>query len=162
MAQTARCYGAISMSAPHLAVDKKLIPQEILKDSVILHLASAYFAVGKRLEQKTQCSQTRGFILSTLRGGASLNQNQIATLLGFDRTVVHRAVKTMIREGLLSERKAESGRALLVQLTAKGNKYRESLIKERRALDDHLREHFTADDIADLLRLLKRLAELEA
>jgi len=159
MAQTARCYGAISMSAPYLAVDKKLIPQEILKDSVILHLASAYFAVGKRLEQKTQCSQTRGFILSTLRGGASLNQNQIATLLGFDRTVVHRAVKTMIREGLLSERKAGFGRALLVQLTAKGNKYRESLIKERRAMDDHLRERFTADDVANLLRLLKRLAE---
>jgi DNA-binding MarR family transcriptional regulator len=147
------------MSAPYLAVDKKLIPQEILKDSVILHLASAYFAVGKRLEQKTQCSQTRGFILSTLRGGASLNQNQIATLLGFDRTVVHRAVKTMIREGLLSERKAGFGRALLVQLTAKGNKYRESLIKERRAMDDHLRERFTADDVASLLRLLKRLAE---
>ena len=149
------------MSTPNLTVDKKLIPQEMLKDSVILHLASAYFAVGKRLEQKTQCSQTRGFILSTLRGGASLNQNQIATLLGFDRTVVHRAVKTMIREGLLSERKAESGRALLVQLTAKGNKYRESLIKERRALDDHLRERFSADDISNLLCLLKRVAELE-
>jgi len=149
------------MSVPNLVVDKKLLPQEILKDSVILNLASAYFAVGKRLEQKTQCSQTRGFILSTLRGGASLNQNQIATLLGFDRTVVHRAVKTMIREGLLFERKADKGRALLVQLTAKGNKYRESLIKERRALDDLLRERFTANDIVALLDLLKRLAEIE-
>ena len=144
----------------NLIIDKKLIPQEILKDSVIIHLASAYFSIGKRLEQKTGCSQTRGFILSTLRGGASLNQNQIATLLGFDRTVVHRAVKTMIQEGLLSERKADRGRALLVQLTAKGNKYRESLIKERRALDDLLREHLSADDIATLIRILKRLAEL--
>ncbi|HWZ99449.1 MAG TPA: MarR family transcriptional regulator [Candidatus Dormibacteraeota bacterium] len=144
-----------------LSVDKKLIPPEILKDSVILHLASAYFFIGKRLEQKTQCSPTRGFILSTLRGGASLNQNQIATLLGFDRTVVHRAVKTMIQEGLLSERKAESGRSLLVQLTAKGNKYRESLIKERRALDDLLQQQLTPDEIVALLRLLKRLAELE-
>jgi DNA-binding MarR family transcriptional regulator len=144
----------------NLIIDKKLIPQEILKDSVILHLASAYFSIGKRLEQKTGCSQTRGFILSTLRGGASLNQNQIATLLGFDRTVVHRAVKTMIQEGLLSEKKADRGRALLVQLTAKGNKYRESLIKERRALDDLLREHLSADDIATLIRFLKRLAEL--
>jgi DNA-binding MarR family transcriptional regulator len=143
-----------------LSVDKKLIPQEILKDSVILHLASAYFSIGKRLEQKTGCSQTRGFILSTLRGGASLNQNQIATLLGFDRTVVHRAVKTMIQEGLLSERKADKGRALLVQLTAKGNKYRESLIRERRALDDLLCERLSSDDVSALLRLLKRLAEL--
>jgi DNA-binding MarR family transcriptional regulator len=158
MAQAAGGDGSIPMTA-NLIVDKKLIPQEILKDSVILHLASAYFSIGKRLEQKTGCSQTRGFILSTLRGGASLNQNQIATLLGFDRTVVHRAVKTMIQEGLLSERKAERGRALLVQLTAKGNKYRESLIKERRALDDLLRQHLTPDDISTLVRLLKRVAE---
>jgi len=148
------------MSA-NLIVDKKLIPQEILKDSVILHLASAYFFIGKRLEQKTQCSQTRGFILSTLRGGASLNQNQIATILGFDRTAVHRAIKIMIQEGLLSERKAEKGRSLLVQLTAKGNKYREGLIKERRALDETIRQHFTPEDHATLLRLVKRLAELE-
>jgi len=147
--------------SPNLVVDKKLIPQEILKDSVILNLASAYFSIGKRLEQKTGCSQTRGFILSTLRGGAFLNQNQIATLLGFDRTVVHRAVKKMIQEGLLSERKAEKGRALLVQLTAKGNKYREGLIKERRALDETIRQRLTADDIAALLTLLKRLAELD-
>lgn len=144
-----------------ITVDKKLIPPELLKDSILVHLAAAYFAVGKRLEQKTGCSQTRGFILSTLRGGASLNQNQIATLLGFDRTVVHRAVKSLLKEGLVSERKAPRGRALLVQLTAKGTKYRESLIAERRSLDDSLRNHFTPDEIASLLHLLQRLAELE-
>ncbi len=77
-----------------IVVEKKLIPAEILKDSVLLHLAAAYFSIGKRLEQKTQCSQTRGFVLSTLRGGAVLNQNQIATVLGFDRTVVHRCIRS--------------------------------------------------------------------
>jgi len=144
-----------------IAVDKKLIPEEILKDSVLVHMAAAYFSIGKRLEQKTQCSQTRGFIMSTLRGGASLNQNQIATLLGFDRTVVHRSIKTMIHEGLLSERKAPSGRALLVQLTAKGNKYREYLINERRAVDEKLRKMLNPEEIATLVRLLKVVAELE-
>ena len=144
-----------------IAVDKKLIPDEILKDSVLVHMAAAYFSIGKRLEQKTQCSQTRGFIMSTLRGGASLNQNQIATLLGFDRTVVHRSIKTMIHEGLLSERKAPSGRALLVQLTAKGNKYREYLINERRAVDEKLRKKLNPEEIATLVRLLKVVAELE-
>ena len=144
-----------------ITIDKKLVPQELLKDSILVHLAAAYFAVGKRLEQKTGCSQTRGFILSTLRGGASLNQNQIATLLGFDRTVVHRSVKSLLKEGLVSERKAPRGRALLVQLTAKGTKYRESLIAERRSLDDSLRSHFNPDETASLLRLLQRLAELE-
>jgi DNA-binding MarR family transcriptional regulator len=144
-----------------IIVDKKLIPQDILKDSVLLNLAAAYFSVGKRLEQRTKCSPTRGFIMSTLRGGAALNQNQIATMLGFDRTVVHRAIKTMIHEGLLSERKAGTGRALLVQLTAKGNKYREGLIKERRAAEDKLRKELTEVEAATLIRLLTRISELE-
>jgi len=144
-----------------IVVEKKLIPPEVLKDSVLVHLAAAYYSVGKQLEQKTQCSQTRGFILSTLRDGAVRNQNQIATLLGFDRTVVHRAIKTMIQEGLLTERKAESGRALLVQITAKGNKYREFLIKERRAAEEKLRKELPPGEIATLLRLLKVIAEVK-
>ena len=144
-----------------IGVDKKLIPQEILRDSALLHLAQAYFSVTKQLEKKTQCSQTRGFILSTLRGGASLNQNQIAKMLGFDRTVVHRAIKTMIEEGLVSERRAATGRALLVQLTAKGTKYREFLVKERRAAEEKLREQFSTEDVDTLVQLLKRVAELE-
>jgi DNA-binding MarR family transcriptional regulator len=144
-----------------IIIDKKLIPQEILKDSVLLNLAAAYFSIGKKLEQKTKCSQTRGFIMSTLRGGATLNQNQIATMLGFDRTVVHRAIKTMIHEGLLSERKADTGRALLVQLTAKGDQYREGLIKERRAAEGKLRKELTPSETSTLIRLLKRVSELE-
>jgi DNA-binding MarR family transcriptional regulator len=144
-----------------IAIDKKLIPAEILKGSVLVHIALAYFSVGKRLEQKTGCSQTRGFIMSTLRGGAVLNQNQIATLLGFDRTVVHRSIKTMLQEGLVSERRAESGRALLVQLTPKGNKYRELLIRERRAAEKKVREKLTPQQIATLIRLLKRVAEVD-
>jgi DNA-binding MarR family transcriptional regulator len=155
MAKTAGGHGEI----PMILVENKLIPSEILKDSVLVHLAAAYYAVGKQLERKTQCSQTRGFILSTLRGGAARNQNQIATLLGFDRTVVHRAIKTMIQEGLLRERKAESGRALPVQLTAKGNRYREFLIKERRAADEKLGKELTAEERSTLLRLLKVVAE---
>jgi DNA-binding MarR family transcriptional regulator len=150
-----------------IIVDKKLIPREILKDSILVHLASAYFSVGKQLERKTKCSQTRGFIMSTLRGGATLNQNQIATLLELDRTVVHRVIKTMIKEGtminegLLSEKKANSGRALLVQLTAKGNKYRDHLVKERRAAEEKLRKKLNPGEISELIRLLKIIAELE-
>ena len=157
MAKAAGSHGEI----PMIVVEKKLIPPEVLKDSVLVHLAAAYYSVGKQLEQKTQCSQTRGFILSTLRDGAVRNQNQIATLLGFDRTVVHRAIKTMIQEGLLTERKAESGRALLVQITAKGNKYREFLIKERRAAEEKLRKELPPGEIATLLRLLKVIAEVK-
>ncbi len=157
MAQAARSNGDNRM----ITVDKKLIPEEIFKDSVLMQLAAAYFAVGKRLEQKTQCSQTRGFILSALRGGAVLNQNQIAVLLGLDRTVVHRAIKALVREGLVSEKKATTGKAILVQLTAKGNKYREYLIKERRAADEKVNKQLSAGERSTLIRLLKAVGEVE-
>ena len=63
-----------------------------------MHLAAAYFSIAKRLEQKTNRSQPRGFIISTLRGRATLNQNQIANLLGFEGTVAYRAIKVIVRE----------------------------------------------------------------
>jgi DNA-binding MarR family transcriptional regulator len=146
---------------PMNMVPRKEVPKDILKDSVLAHIAAAYFSVGKRLERKTRCSATRGFILSTLRGGTTLNQNQIATLLGFDRTVVHRAIKSMALEGLVSERKAKSGRAIHVRLTPKGNKYRKRLIKARMDADESVRHQLTSHESATLLRLLKLIAELE-
>lgn len=142
-------------------LSKKEIPDEILKDSVLAHIAAAYFSAGRRLERKTQCSATRGFILATLRGGAKLNQNQIATVLGLDRTVVHRSIKSMVTEGLVSEEKAKSGRAIHVQLTAKGKKYREKLIEARITADESLRQQMSSEEREMLLRLLKRVAECE-
>jgi DNA-binding MarR family transcriptional regulator len=140
---------------------RKEIPDDILKDSVLAHIAAAYFSVGKRLEQKTKCSATRGFILSTLRGGTTLNQNQIATLLGFDRTVVHRAIKSLAREGLVSEHRARSGRAIRVQLTAKGRKYRERLIEARETADESVRRQMTSEERETLVRLLKLVADCD-
>ena len=137
------------------------IPEDILRDSVLAHIAAAYFSVGKRLERKTQCSATRGFILSTLRDGEMLNQNQIATLLGLDRTVVHRAIKSMAQEGLLTERKAKSGRAIHVRMTTKGTKYREQLIKARVAADKIVRQQMSPEERETLLRLLKLVTDCE-
>ena len=142
-------------------LEKKLIPEDILQDSVLARIAAAYFSVGKQLERKTQCSATRAFIMSALRGGATLNQNQIATLLGLDRTVVHRAIKSMVQEGLVTEKKAKTGKAILVKLTAKGDKYRDVLIKERRAADEKLSKELTPEERSTLIRLLKLVAELE-
>jgi DNA-binding MarR family transcriptional regulator len=137
------------------------IPDDILKGSILAHIAAAYFSVGKRLERKTQCSATRGFILSTLRDGAELNQNQIATLLGIDRTVVHRAIKSLTQEGLVSEHKEESGRAIRVQLTPKGKQYRRRLIEARVAADKSVQRQMTPEEREILLKLLKRVAECE-
>jgi len=140
---------------------KSEIPDNILEGSVLARIAAAYISVGKRLQRKTQCSATRGFILSTLRDGTTLNQNQIATLLGLDRTVVHRAIKSMVQEGLVAERKATSGRAIHVKLTAKGNKYRERLIQARMAADDFIRQKMTTEERETLGRLLRVVAECE-
>lgn len=142
-------------------VPSQEVPENILKDSVLAHIAAAYFAVGRQLERKTQCSATRGFILATLRGGAVLNANQIATQLGLDRTVVHRAVKAMAEEGLVSERKAKTGRAIHVQLTAKGERYRERLIEARKAADEAINHRVHGEERETLLRLLKVVAESE-
>ena len=157
MAQAAGKHGDCAVTM----VEKKLIPPEILKDSVLLHLAAAYFSISKRMEQKTRCSETRGFILSTLRGDASVNQNQIAKMLGFDRTVVHRTVRSLVKEGLVSEKKAKTGRALLLQLTAKGKRYREFLIEQRRAADEKLRVTLTPEERSTFIRLLTTVADLE-
>lgn len=138
----------------------KAVPENILKDSVLNHLAAAYFSLGKQLEHKTGYSSTRGFILSTLRRGASLNQNQIARLLGFDRTVVHRTIRSLIHEGLVSEQKAPAGRSLLLSLTPKGHKYHEQLIRARIDADEIVRQALPPKQRALLLRLLQRLADL--
>jgi DNA-binding MarR family transcriptional regulator len=143
------------------AVPQQEIPNDILRESILAHIAAAYFSVGKRLERKTQCSATRGFILSVLRDGTVLNQNQIATLLAIDRTVVHRAVKLLVKEGLLVERKGTSGKEIPVSLTAKGRNYRERLIKTRVNADEALRQRMTAEEQDIFLRLLKRVAECE-
>src|ERR1051326_7207512 len=140
---------------------KREIPEDILRDSVLAHIAAAYFSVGKRLERKTRCSATRGFILSTIRDGEILNQNQIATLLGLDRTVVHRAIKSMTQEGLLTERKAKAGRAIQIRITSKGTRYRERLIEARLAADKAVRERMTPQERQMFLRLLKGVVECE-
>ena len=69
MAQAAQSDGDRPMS---VQIVQAKIPEDILKDSVLAHVAAAYFAVGKRLERRTRCSATRGFILSALRHGAAL------------------------------------------------------------------------------------------
>ena len=97
----------------------------------------------------------------SLSHDAGLNQNQIAKRLGFDRTVVHRAIKTMLKEGLVSERKAKTGRALLLYLTPKGEKYHQALIQHRRNADEKARQALTADERATLIRYLKVIAEME-
>lgn len=142
-------------------IPKSEIPRDIVTDSVLAHLAAAYFSVGKQLERKTGCSTTRGFILHLLGSGTAFNQNQIATTLGFDRTVVHRSIKAMVKEGLVSERKAPTGRGIHIKLTAHGQAYRRRIIAARIAADDEVRGRLTPEEQRMLVRLLTMIAELK-
>ncbi len=144
-----------------ISTTESKVPDHILNDSVLAHLAAAYLEVGRRLERRTGCSATRGFILSSLSRDAATNQNQIAKRLVFDRTVVHRAIKTMIKEGLVSEREAKSGRALLLRLTPRGEKYHQALIQHRRSADEKVRQTLTSEERATLIRHLKVIAAIE-
>jgi len=74
---------------------------------------------------------------------------------------VHRAIKTMIKDGLVAERKAKTGRALLLDLTSKGEKYHQTLIEQRRNADEKVRQALSADERATLIRYLKLITEME-
>ena len=74
---------------------------------------------------------------------------------------MHRAIKSLAEEGLVSEHREKSGRAIRVQLTAKGRKYRERLIKARVTADESVRRQMTSEERETLLRLLKLVAECE-
>jgi DNA-binding MarR family transcriptional regulator len=67
----------------------------------------------------------------------------------------------MVQEGLVSERKAKSGRAIHLTLTPNGQKYRKRLTNARIAADDKLRKELTPEERTTLLRLLRLIAELE-
>ncbi|HEY1764681.1 MAG TPA: MarR family winged helix-turn-helix transcriptional regulator [Opitutaceae bacterium] len=134
------------------------ISPAVQNESVILSLHAAYQTIGKTLEQRIQVPATRGWILASFRGGPSLNQNQIATLLGIDRTVVHRTVKALIKEGLLKETPAPTGRSLLLSLSDKGETARQELVRERKALEEEVRAKLGHGKSETLLSLLRTLA----
>jgi DNA-binding MarR family transcriptional regulator len=74
---------------------------------------------------------------------------------------VHRAIKSLAKERLVSEHRAKSGRAIRVQLTAKGRKYRERLIEARETADESVRRQMSSEERETLLRLLKLVAECD-
>jgi DNA-binding MarR family transcriptional regulator len=78
-----------------------------------------------------------------------------------DRTRIVAEDARRVKQFLASERKAKTGRALLLHLTPKGEKYHQGLVQRRRSADDRARELLTADERSTLTRLLKLIAEME-
>lgn len=157
MAKTNRNNGKVYMNFSF----QKIIPEEIIKNSLFLNVTSAAWSLVTAFEKGTQTSQNRFLILIVFRGGVILNQNQIANLLGLDRTVVHRIVKSLILEKLLSETKAETGKSFLLRLTQKGELFRERLIAERKAIDQKLGKLLNPKETLILTRALKKIANFD-
>lgn len=130
---------------------RKILPAEIIEGSVIFPLLGAYDIVARELELATGLSQTRLMILILFRGGVQYNQNQVATALGADRTVVHRVLKTMLADKLLIEKRVEGRRAISLKLSAKGEAVRLDVIKARRQIDAKLARTLDARALTKLL-----------
>jgi len=67
----------------------------------------------------------------------------------------------MLKEGLVSKTKAGAGRTFTIHLTSKGEKYREQLIKERRAAEEKVAKLMNARERNELLHLLTRTADVK-
>ena len=82
---------------PIILAHKKLIPKEILKDSVLAPRAAAYFNITRRMEQETRCSLTRGFVLGN-RYRSVLIQQRRAIDAKLRRRLSPRQFSTLIRQ----------------------------------------------------------------
>jgi DNA-binding MarR family transcriptional regulator len=129
-------------------------------DSVVIQIARAYWSVIRTFEAKSQSSHSRLLILSLFRKGASFNQNQIATILDLDRTVAHRILKTMVKDDVLTERRSEVGRQILLTLTPHGEQVREGLIRERTSLDKRIARQLNPGELENLIKMLEQIAAL--
>lgn len=67
----------------------------------------------------------------------------------------------MVAEGLLSEHKEKTGRAIQIRLTAKGKKYHQRLVEVRKSADEMVGAQLTSKERNLLLHLLKRISECE-
>ena len=72
-----------------------------------------------------------------LQSSAELNQNQIATLLGLDRTVVHRAIKAMVQEGACVGEKSKIGQSNSHYVDGKRPQIRRKRLIDARIAADH-------------------------
>lgn len=131
--------------------EPQTVPAQTQRASLILSLVAAHSAIIREMESRAKMTLTRGQVLAAFRGGAVLNQNQVAKHLGMDRTVVHRTIRSLVEEGYLLEAPAEKGRSLLLKLTAKGEGFRETMIRERKHLDASFSE-LLGPAVADTLR----------
>jgi len=125
-----------------------------------VHLAAAILFGGKATAQNA-CSQTRGFILSLCAAAPLLApEPKLPATAGLSTDRGHRANRNHYSEVLLSERKAPSGRALLVPTHAKGQ-YREFSIRNAGGGGQSSEELISQRNSQLLFRLLQVIVKLD-
>jgi DNA-binding MarR family transcriptional regulator len=111
------------------------VSNQVIAESVFVNLLFACQETIRRFEHDSGISHARVRVLAAFRDGRSLNQNQIAKELVMDRAMVHRMVKSLVREKLIHEKKAKTGRSIPLTLTPRGEELRHKAIETRKYID---------------------------
>ena len=98
-------------------------------------------------------------ILATLDRLGSMRMSDLAAEIGLDRSTISRQVAAVVRSGYVQKvGDAADARASQLQLTARGNAARRKLAAAWRQIVTELVEDWSADEQAQLGRLLGKLA----
>jgi len=98
-------------------------------------------------------------ILATLDRLGSMRMSDLAAEIGLDRSTISRQVAAEVRSGYVQKvGDAADARASQLQLTARGNAARRKLAEAWRQIVTELVEDWSADEQAQLGRLLGKLA----
>ena len=98
-------------------------------------------------------------ILATLDRLGSMRMSDLAAEIGLDRSTISRQVAAVVRSGYVQKvGDAADARASQLQLTARGNAARRKLAEAWRQIVTELVEAWSADEQAQLGRLLGKLA----
>lgn len=98
-------------------------------------------------------------ILATLDRLGSMRMSDLAAEIGLDRSTISRQVAAVVRSGYVQKvGDAADARASQLQLTARGNAARRKLAEAWRQIVTELVEDWSADEQAQLGRLLGKLA----
>lgn len=98
-------------------------------------------------------------ILTTLERLGPMRMSDLAAEIGLDRSTISRQVAAVVRSGYVQKvGDAADARASQLQLTARGNAARRKLAEAWRQIVTELVEDWSADEQAQLGRLLGKLA----
>jgi DNA-binding MarR family transcriptional regulator len=129
-------------------------------------LRTAYLALHRQTNAcfaKDGVTADQFVLLASLADGDAVSQQELVRRVGSDHNTVRAMLLLLEGCGLVArERHPADGRARSVTLTAKGRRVFDKLLTKSEALRARLLAAFRPDEVADLVGLLRRVAEVMA